>query len=310
MFLKIEVVYEDEALIAINKPAGIVVNRSQTSRDNTIQDWIGGYFGTKNLGLRTDKVKIKKQELKEISSKSSDAGAIMDGASLDDFPYGKPAEIFVERSGIAHRLDKETSGILLIAKTSQVLMNLMAQFKNRSIQKTYLSLVHGKVSPKFAEINLPIGRNRQNRLQFAVREDGKQAVTRYEVREFFPHIDLKKMIEERSQKISRQLRANRGMSNNLRRATKIYQGFSLLEVRPKTGRTHQIRVHLAHLKHPIVGDKIYLGKKRKYLDSIWCQRHFLHAEKISFQHPISGENMSLRADLAEDLQMALKFLTH
>ncbi|MBU2051606.1 RluA family pseudouridine synthase, partial [Patescibacteria group bacterium] len=171
--------------------------------------------------------------------------------------------------GIVHRLDKDTSGLLIIAKTQTALTKLQAQFKNRQVTKAYLVLVHGRVEPNSGEINLPVARNPLNRHRFAVEITGRQAVTGY-------------------------------------RVISASADYSFLEAYPRTGRTHQIRIHFKHLNHPLVADPFYAGKKRIKSDRSWCPRLFLHSHKISFTHPQTGKIINLESSLPDDLQTALK----
>lgn len=173
------------------------------------------------------------------------------------------------RRGIVHRLDKDTSGLLLIAKNRPALINLQKQFKDRLIKKTYLALVHGRLSPKAGTIRLPLARQPFNRHRFGVFIDGKAAETGYETQ----------------------------WSNG---------EFTLVEVHPKTGRTHQIRVHFKHLGHPLAADPLYGGKKTLKKDLQWCPRLFLHSHKIEFSHPLSHKIINLTAVLPYDLQTALE----
>ncbi len=188
---------------------------------------------------------------------------------------------YYERSGIAHRLDKETSGVMLIGKTPEVLAELMRQFKARETHKTYVALTHGLIEPKTGIVNLPTGRSPFNRHKFRVDVFGKSAVTAYEVVELFT-------------------------------GTGDYQdGFTLVELQPKTGRTHQIRVHMAHLGYPLVGDEVYGGRKRSDRDRAWCPRHFLHAARLQFTHPATHQTLQVEAPLPTDLRTALDWVrTH
>lgn len=194
---------------------------------------------------------------------------------VDDF-FGK---IFSERSGIAHRLDRETSGLLIVAKSVTILTSLMALFKERKIEKKYWALVYGKVEPKEGEIKLPLMRSRQDRKQFIVGTEGKAAVTTYRVIDGFQ-----------------------------RREDKRKEDFSLLEIQPKTGRTHQIRVHLKFIGHPIVTDKQYVGKRLWKKSCKWCPRQFLQAFYLKFTHPKSKKIIEIKIPLADDLAKALAFL--
>lgn len=190
----------------------------------------------------------------------------------ENFKY-EISQDFEMRSGIVHRLDKETSGVLLIAKTPEIFLSLQAKFKERTIEKTYVALAHGEVKEKVGEIVAPLGRLKWNRRKFGVVAGGRESSTRYKV--------LKYYSTEKDK-------------------------YTLLELYPKTGRTHQIRVHLKYLGHPIVADRTYAGRKTWRHDSAWCPRLFLHAKKISFMHPLTNEKVTFESKLPEDLEEALK----
>ncbi len=172
---------------------------------------------------------------------------------------------------IAHRLDKDTSGLLLLAKTSEALDNLHAQFKNREVIKKYLALVHGVVSPAEGTINAPIERSPFNRMHFGVFPGGREAVTTY-------------------------------------RTYKTYKAYTLLELTPKTGRTHQIRVHMKYINHPLVSDPIYGGRKNIQADLKFCPRLFLHATYLKIKHPRTGEQMVFESPLPLDLEDVLRLM--
>ena len=206
--------------------------------------------------------------------------------------------IDLERGGVVHRLDKDTSGILIIAKTAQTLIELKRQFKERLVKKEYKCLVHGFLKEK-GRIEGAIERNPGDREKFIVDLKGeKTAITDYspfqnlslcnqKIEEIFPDyskIQLKKL-------------------SNLQ-----YTDYTLLSCFPLTGRTHQIRVHLKYIGHPIVGDSKYAGRKTARLDKRWCPRQFLHATKIEFTHPQSGKSIVFRSELPDDLEKALEFL--
>jgi 23S rRNA pseudouridine1911/1915/1917 synthase len=234
-----QVIYEDEQVLVVNKPAGMVVNRAETVRGETLQDWIQSNFS---------------------------------------FPISKDSDL---RSGIVHRLDKETSGVMVVAKTKRAFRKLQRQFKAREVAKTYLTLVHGLVEPAEGSVSLPLGRSVRNRERFTVSVRGKRAATYWRVLKSFKA--LKKSDVN----------------------TRGYQGFSLLEIKPETGRTHQIRVHLSHLNHPVVGDERYTGRKRMREDRKWCPRQFLHAFRLAFKHPQVKKKVEFEVKLAEDLEKAL-----
>ena len=236
--MNIQIFYEDDYLMVINKPAGVVVNRVKTEKGETVQDWIDN--GTKVNRLT-----------------------------------GQQAESFLQRSGIVHRLDKETSGCLIIAKTPEAFTELQRQFRAREVKKEYLALVHGMVEPKEGTIKVPIARSHHDRDKFAVSVGGRISETSYSV-------------------VSR-------LAINDSRLT-------LLKVFPKTGRTHQIRVHLKYFGHPLVSDEKY-GGSIALEDRKWCPRIFLHAAKIIFTHPVSKKSLSVNAPTPTDLEKVIKQLT-
>jgi len=181
-----------------------------------------------------------------------------------------------KRSGIVHRLDKETSGILIIGKNNLAFTGIQKQFKERKVVKKYTALVHGRLKDQKGEISAPLARLPWNRERFGVLPSGKEAATYYSLSGLY--------------------KDDGG------------EYYSLLDVTPKTGRTHQIRVHLKFINHPIVSDILYAGRKTARKDRLWCKRMFLHSYAISFTHPRSGERLSFRSELPEDLQSSLKIL--
>ena len=240
--MEAKIVYEDQAILVIDKPAGVVVNRAESVKEKTLQDWISETLV---------------------------------------FPLSRNSGL---RNGIVHRLDKETSGVMIVAKTQDALENLQMQFRMRAINKFYRVLVHGRMSPREGSIALPLARNPRDRERFAVSATGRKAVSGWKVQRYFDAV-LKPDVD-----------------------TGSYQGFSLLEVKPGTGRTHQIRVHLSHLRHPVVSDTRYAGERRAREDLKWCPRLFLHAQLIAFAHPITKEKVKFEVPLAEDLKKALELL--
>ena len=229
----IKVIYEDEDLFVINKPAGIIVNKSDTTKGEiTVQDWVDETFSVSG-------------------SKETD---------------------FYKRGGIVHRIDKETSGVLLIARTEEAFLNLQTQFKERKVEKTYLALAHGRVEPETGEINVPVGRLPWNRKRFGVLSGGRESNTQYKV------LEIKDYVSGKSR-----------------------EPVSLLELHPKTGRTHQIRVHLKHINRPIFSDPLYAGRKISRDDRKVLGRIFLHALRISFFHPRTNKSISFDAPLPKEL---------
>lgn len=168
------------------------------------------------------------------------------------------------RPGIVHRLDKDTSGVLVVAKTRQAQANLATQFKDRTVSKAYTVLVKGSLTPQTGVIDANIGRDPYNRQRMAVVSKGREARTDYRVIKY--------------------------VGNN----------YTLLEIKPETGRTHQIRVHLAAIGFPVVGDAVY-GVKSPHIS-----RQFLHASRLSFDLPSSGKRVEFEAPLPEDLERALR----
>lgn len=187
-----------------------------------------------------------------------------------DYPLKGNREM---RDGIVHRLDKETSGIVIVAKTIDAFTKLQSEFKNREISKTYIALLHGKLTPEVGEINATVGRLPWHRSRFGVLAGGRESTTGYKVLEFFP-------------------------GNNA--------GHTLVEFYPKTGRTHQIRIHSRHIGHAIVSDEFYAGRKTARNDRKWCARLFLHAASIKFIHPLTNKSVEFKSALPEDLENVLK----
>lgn len=271
--MKLEILYQNQDLLLINKPAGVVVNKAKTVKGETIQDWMEDFLAN-----------LPEEE------KNIDWQSLVPADFSDEF--GTPEQIWQQREGIVHRLDKETSGVLLLAKNPGSLVNLLAQFKNRETSKTYSALVHGKFQLKEGKLSAPIARASRNRLRFTVVADGKPAETFYKVEQEFASLDITQL-------------ENLKKSDKKKAGNAYQQGFSLVEAKPKTGRTHQIRVHMSAMQHPLVGDKVYSGKKRAKFDYLWCQRHFLHAKALTFKDPRSQEEMTINADLTPDLKAVL-----
>lgn len=253
MNIGINILYEDNDLLVLDKPAGMVVNRSDTTKgETTVQDFVEKYLKIQS------KLEIKK---------NNDQNEPM---------FVSPKISFVSRAGIVHRLDKETSGIILVAKSLDAFINLQSQFKERKVQKTYIALAHGKIEPAEGEINVAVGRLPWNRKRFGVLSGGRESVTMYKVLNIKYHVSGK---------------------NN--------EPLSLVELNPKTGRTHQIRVHLQYIKHPIFADPLYAGRKTSRNDRKLLSRVFLHASKISFLHPKTNRQVFFESELPEDLHQFL-----
>jgi 23S rRNA pseudouridine1911/1915/1917 synthase len=224
--IPLEIIFEDEVMLAVNKPAGMVVHPAPGHAKGTL--------------------------VNALLSHCSDLSGI--GG--------------IERPGIVHRLDKDTSGIVLIAKNEISHRVLANQFKNREIKKTYLALVRGIVKSASGKIDSSIGRHKINRKKMTATIDkGRQAETTYEVIETLGH-------------------------------------FSYIRLFPKTGRTHQIRVHLASIHHPVLGDILYGGKiAEPYLN---IPRQALHAYRIEINHPINKKSLVFEAPVPSDIKNYLK----
>lgn len=232
--MKPKILFENEIFLILNKPAGWVVNDSETTENvDTIQSWL-----------------------------------------VDNFQYNISNDREF-RNGIVHRLDKDTSGVLIVAKDKNAFNALQSQFKKREVEKTYSALVHGKVVPEKGEIKAPVGRLPWNRERFGVLPGGRKAETSYKVKNYY-----------KNEK----------------------EDYTLLELMPKTGRTHQIRIHLKYLGYPIVSDDFYAGRKTSRRDKKWCPRLFLHASKIIFTHPSISKKVKYSAELPPDLKESLKKL--
>lgn len=231
--IALDVLYEDEHVIVVDKPAGLVVHPGAGNPAGTLV----------NALLHHD-------------------------PSLNTLP----------RAGIVHRLDKDTSGVMVVARTLQAHTALIDQLSSREVHRQYLAVVVGSLVSG-GTANAPIDRHPRDRIRMAVREDGRDAVTHYRLRERF-------------------------------------RAHTLLECRLETGRTHQIRVHMAHLKHPIVGDPLYggpiklpRGATEGLIETLrGFRRQALHAETLEFAHPVTGEPVRCSAPVPDDLQHLVRVL--
>lgn len=238
--IPLDVVYEDESIAVINKPAGMSVHAGSGKDD-------AGNRGTMVNAL-----------LHRFRALSQIGGEV--------------------RPGIVHRLDKETSGLVIVAKSDLAHRKLAEQFSRREVKKTYVALVHGWLKTSKGTINAPISRDAVRRARMTTRagmqgKPGREAITHW--------------------KVTRQIEGRFGK-------------FSLLEVKIETGRTHQIRVHLASIGHPVAGDTLYgAPRPRSYLGTASevasLERNFLHAFEIQFRHPISDRPLSFQQPLPAEL---------
>jgi 23S rRNA pseudouridine1911/1915/1917 synthase len=221
--IPLDVIYEDNDLLLINKPAGLVVHPSPGHTAHTL--------------------------VNALLARCPDLTNFGD----------------VTRPGIVHRLDRDTSGLMIIAKNSAAQQHLINQFKARAVSKGYLVLVKGKLTPSQGIIDASVGRDPSNRKRMAIVSRGRQARTRYKVKEYVGD-------------------------------------YTLLDVVTETGRTHQIRVHLSAIGYPVVGDPVY-GVKSAYV-----KRQFVHAHRLGFHLPASGEYREFTCELPPDLKQALRFI--
>ena len=224
--IPIDVLYEDNDIIVVNKPKGMVVHPANGNPDGTL------------------------------------VNAIL--AMCKDSLSGIGGEI---RPGIVHRLDKDTSGLLIIAKNDEAHINISKQIQDRKVTKKYIALVRGVVAENEATIDLPIARSTKDRKKMAVDPKGKNAVTHFKV---------------------------------LQR----YDNYTLLEMKIDTGRTHQIRVHMSYIGHPVVGDEVYSNGKNEF----GVQGQMLHARYLKFKHPITGKELSLEAPIPDYFEEVLQKL--
>ncbi len=249
--IDLNIIYEDDSILVIDKETGIVVNRAETINDKTLQDQLSDYFHL--------------------------------GSSLG----------IGERAGIVHRLDRETSGLMVVAKTKSAFGNLQKQFKERKVKKEYAALCHGVVVDDWGEINAPIGRVGSFG-KFGVVAGGRESKTEFMVENRY------KIKNDIFEKITREENKNR--KNYFKNHARDY---TLLTLRPKTGRTHQIRVHLKSIGHPVVSDLIYTPAKLLKFDLNWCLRLFLHAKSLEFINPATKKPIFFESDLPKDLKGAM-----
>ena len=217
--IPLDILYEDEDIVIINKASGMVVHPASGNYENTL------------------------------------VNALIYRYNLDDTNV---------RSGIVHRIDKDTSGLVIVAKNDKTLELLTEMFKNKEIKKTYLAIVDGVINNKSGTINAPITRDTKDRKKMMVGKDGKKSITHFYVLKNFKN--------------------NTYISLNL-----------------ETGRTHQIRVHMAYIGHPVTNDKVYGKEKTSF-------GQYLHASKLEFIHPITKKEIRVEAELPEEFQEKLKEL--
>lgn len=233
-FHDIKTIFEDDDILVLEKPSGLVVNTSQSSPTGTLQAM-----------LKAD-----------------------GGDDVEEDPETQSE--FSQRGGIVHRIDKDTSGVLLIAKNETSFVKLQKQFKDRTIKKKYVALVLGEVLDKHIEIDAPLQRNPRNRTKMAVLSGGKPAHTRVET---------------------------------IRILEKGGENMTLVNAFPTSGRTHQIRVHLAAINHPVMGDPIYMTKSQISKWGVVFPRLMLHAEELTFEHPSTGKPVTFTSKLPPEFEI-------
>ncbi len=230
--IPLNIVYEDQALLVVDKPAGLVVHPAPGHPGGTL-----------------------------VNALLAHSPGLADGAG--------------ERPGIVHRLDRDTSGLILVARSEKVRRALQRQFQARQVHKAYLALLDGHLQPAWGRIEAPLGRDPHHRQRMAVLPGGRDAITEYHV------------LQQFAQAVG-----------------PAAGDYTLVEAEPLTGRTHQIRVHFASIGHPVVGDANYGRRKRHLL----VPRQFLHAWRLGFKHPLTGERLLLESPLPEDLASVLDLL--
>lgn len=218
--IPVPIIYEDDDIIVVNKPKGMVVHPANGNPDGTLVNAI----------------------LWKCKGSLSGIGGKI-------------------RPGIVHRLDKDTSGLLIIAKNDKAHLNMSKQIKDREVTKKYIALVRGVIAENEATIDMPIGRSKLDRKKMAIVKNGKKAVTHFKV-------------------------------------LKRYNNYTLLDIKIDTGRTHQIRVHMAQIGYPVVGDEVYSNGKNEF----GVKGQMLHAKSLDFKHPITGKQMHLEAELPKYFQ--------
>jgi 23S rRNA pseudouridine1911/1915/1917 synthase len=276
--LPLDIVYEDAAILVVNKPAGLVVHPAAGINRGTLANALVAYFQPELIGATTRPTVSPAASLKDaITTVGSVASTVGTTNVSNELVIADGVQ---RRPGIVHRLDRDTSGLLIVAKTETAYQHLTAQFAARTVEKRYIALVYGQMPATTGVIDLPIGRHKTQRTKMCVAPGwGRAAHTRY-------------------------------------RVLRHWDDFSLLEVEIKTGRTHQIRVHLAHQGHPVVADEVYGAGRINTLRSSPLQkiirnfgRYCLHAQFLALQHPTTLARLQFHAPLPQALTDLLEKLT-
>jgi 23S rRNA pseudouridine1911/1915/1917 synthase len=274
--LEPQVIYEDENFLAVDKPAGLLVHEARTSADLSAKVSEGNLGGQAQTNAENF--------LRKSASSPPASPKLQRGECESAAPFGTLVDWLLEkypeiknvgddpktRPGIVHRLDRETSGVMLVAKNQEYFEYLKSLFQKRLIEKTYLAVVFGELAPQSGTIKKPIGlKSGTTKRSVYSGKMVKEAITEYRVKKYYEAKEGGKITA-----IIPQLWYNRSSENK----KGVWQVFSLAEVKPRTGRTHQIRVHLASIGHPVVGDHFY-GPKRQ---PDWATRLMLHSLSVEF----------------------------
>jgi 23S rRNA pseudouridine1911/1915/1917 synthase len=249
--IPLEIVFEDDQIVVVVKPSGMLVHPTKSVKSGTLANALAYHLN---------------------KSRIEDGGSRIEGTSAEP---GDPRSSILDsqsfvRPGLVHRLDRATSGLMVIAKTPRALRVLSKHFRKRLVEKHYVALVHGEVETNAGSISAPIGRDPAERPQWRVMDDGKPAETRF-------------------------------------KAIERLAGATLMELEPVTGRTNQLRIHCAHIGHPIVGDEVHCGLRIEDCGLAQSPKRLcLHAAKLAFHHPSSGEFMEIDSLMPDDFRAAIE----
>jgi 23S rRNA pseudouridine1911/1915/1917 synthase len=266
--IPLDILFEDDSLVVLHKPAGLIVHPAAGVSSGTLANALAFRFRNAAFGSRIDQSAGETSNADDSGSENPQSAFRIPKSKVPQYP----------RPGIVHRLDRDTSGLMVVAKTAGAHEHLADQFRAREVFKSYVALVHGRVPDESGRVEEPLARDPRQRTRMAVVRGGRPSLSLYRVR-------------------------------------RPYERFTLLDVEIKTGRTHQIRVHLAHLKHPVVGDKVYNGGRDTTVADVRVRaairamgRQFLHAARLGFRHPLTGDALSFDAPLPADLARMLEVL--
>jgi 23S rRNA pseudouridine1911/1915/1917 synthase len=285
--IPLDILYEDNEFLALNKQTNLIIHPARGRWTGTLVNGLVHYAIQKGITFSSGGVRPE--------NTPPPSRGVVASATTGNW-----------RPGILHRLDRNTTGVMLVAKSEEAHWRLARQFENRTIQKTYMAIIHGVPSLLSDVINMPIGQDKYIREKQAVRKEengGKSAITLYQIQETFQNSKFR--IQNSEFEPSHTLLPSKFPQD--RKSPPAPEKFSLLKLSPKTGRTHQLRVHLSHIGHPIVGDTIYGGRIFQSGD-FTLERQALHAYEITFIHPTTLQPMTLQAPLPSDFQTLLTIL--